>query len=443
MALFSTCRAFSGSLLLACAVPANAQSFYHAPPTSPQQSSLLPVIQPRHSSRAGDSQRSPFEIWPAKKPAEVQPANVSQGAVAVPAHLLANSWSRLPDGSAARAVPPAPAPATNGNGMDARAVAAQGNQPPQPPGSDDLGRALSVAAHSTKAGDVTAAKRILETTMSRYPNDVRPALSLARLNESQKDWAGAEAAYRKVTALEPADPRWKLRLAECYYRQGNYAEALAAYQVVSESSATMTYDEISQYGDAALRVNDSAAAEVAFNKLASLKSVPDPKVELLRGLAALKQGKTQEARGILLQAAARWPQDADLTEALRVTSSAHYGDEVTVAKNAAVSEPVTEAPKEILETSAFAEIEETKLTGTGSSVGWRRSRSAAPETPPQNLASMSLNSAKLSAAYAEAASEAAAKKAAATDGWRATRSRGEPAPLSMAGEKEPRPLPLD
>jgi tetratricopeptide (TPR) repeat protein len=168
--------------------------------------------------------------------------------------------------------------------------------------------------------------------LARFPSDLQLAISLARVRESRGDWTGAVAALDAVIQLDQAEPRWKTRRAECHYFSGNFELAVNDYLAAEAASAPLTVSEYIRFGDAALRANRLDVAESAFSSVSGMTKEPLPQVELLRGLVALKQGNPDQARTILLRANGVWPNDPQLTEALRVASAARNDFNAQIAR---------------------------------------------------------------------------------------------------------------
>ncbi|MBA3312268.1 MAG: tetratricopeptide repeat protein [Planctomycetota bacterium] len=344
----NVCRLLIALAIGTTTVPAWPQSFHHAPPTSPGEGTLLPIIRPGWSTRAATPARpaaaenaSPSEPL---RSAEAAPrASEPEAQVTLPSHLSLNQWKRLPEPEGSQAAAPSMIASQSAPSKSATASIGAFKSP------SEANRLRLAAARTVASGNLAAAEVELAAAVARFPSDARLAISLARVRESRGDWAGAAKAYGDVARLDASELRWKLRLAECRYFDGDYAEAVTVYREAEAASAPLSVSDYTRYGDAALQMNQPAVAEAAFAALARVAKEPMPQVELLRGIAALKQGKADLARNVLLRANALWPQDAALTEALRVASAAHYGNAAPVA-TAQAKEPTASEPQ-IVETS--------------------------------------------------------------------------------------------
>jgi tetratricopeptide (TPR) repeat protein len=315
--------------ITACAIAAAmsaapAQSFYHAPPTTSQGTALLPVI---HAAFRAAVQPNPEAAPPVEASDEIEAVEEDR-VPHVPAHLSSNVWKRLP----------APAPASE---MPAPSAPRQMtfHSPPPPPEplasvkpTPDPDHLREIAARSLARGDVAAAETQLAAAVARFPSDLQLAISLARVRETRGDWTGAAAAFDKIILLDHTEPRWKTRRAECHYFSGNFELAVSDYLAAEAASAPLTVSEYIRFGDAALRANRLDVADSAFSAVTRLAKEPLPQVELLRGLVALKQGNPDQARTILLRANGVWPNDPQLTEALRVASAARNQSESQIAR---------------------------------------------------------------------------------------------------------------
>lgn len=161
---------------------------------------------------------------------------------------------------------------------------------------------------------------------SRGPMTKEEMAQYARSREAAGDWPAAIAAYDALIQFEPGDTQWRVRRAECAYHAGRFDLAVADYTSAAVA-IRLSFDEFVRFGDAALRVGDYVTAERALAALSQVTDQPMPQVELLRGIALLRQGKTRDARNVLLRASGRWPDNTELTDALRMASAAHYGNQ--------------------------------------------------------------------------------------------------------------------
>jgi hypothetical protein len=333
-----------------------------APPKKPAApdatSSTAPPAGPKPARRTA---ATPQTIW-RNPPSQTAPVPVAPPVTGARPRPLARTAQVMP-----KSRPPMTVPAGRGRPAATRSVAPvrshvergtetvdgpTGFTRDAAPATPDAARTL--AAERIAQGDKSGAEAVLAAAHACFRTDTELALALARLRESREDWAGAAVAYGAVLQARPAETRWRARRADCLYHAGDFPAAVAEYDRAAASGKdALSPGEYARFGDAALRTGDPATAEAAFTALSRLSKEPIPRVELLRGLAALKQGEAQRARGILLKACARWPGDAALTDALRVASAMHYGDApVMTAKVEADPDAAPAAETAIVPTAA-------------------------------------------------------------------------------------------
>lgn len=309
------------------------------------------------------------ESTDAVEPATQAPETAAGEPIRLPTHLSTNQWKRLPD---------APAPTSNVASVETEttgsSMARRGSAIGAFKAASEPDRLRTIATQTLARGDAATAESQLAAGRQKYPQDVRIAISLARVRETRGDWKGAIEAFDSVIQLDPEEARWKTRRAECRYFNGDFSGAVADYRAAEAASAPFTVSDYSQFGDAAMRANEPAVAEAAYTSLARMAKEPLPQVELLRGVAALKQGHSDRAREILLRASAIWPQDAALTNALRVAAAAHYGPDQRPLKTAA-NRSLDDARQEgtIIETSGVESRIVTEHTNVPAISRWRRS----------------------------------------------------------------------
>lgn len=371
MSIPTICRAALAATLTILAVPAWAQSYRHAPATGAGRGSLSPVSFPIDLSSIGGT-LSPTQSWstaPTWTPTSSW-TPVSYGSILssstigprpLPSRLHSSAFvfkrptykpspQQYQQHQQPQPMMPqlAAQPMTAPSAMSHAAYAPvsrqqmmpsphQVAQPPVPvpvqqAAAGPVAAAVSPAAHPTSAAPMQPVRQ--RTPPQHTPHASRPAEQpmsteeMAQYGQSREavgDWAGAIAVYDALAQREPSQPRWRVRRAECHYYAGQYELATADYRMAAVS-IRLAYDEFARFGDAALRIGDYATAERALAALSRATDEPTPQVELLRGVAMLRQGNTRAARNILLRASGRWPDDPSITEALRIASAAHYGD---------------------------------------------------------------------------------------------------------------------
>lgn len=366
-------------------LPAWSQSFQHAPAGAGDEP-LLPIISPGRLFRTDESEppadapqsHSRPSIHPASPTASAQ-AGGATGAL-IPS-AIAPPATFTPDPAAKPILPAAP-----GLGRWVRMANAGGPAAPPPvPAAEAIenspaaqtfvpataAAARTLAARQLAEGNAGQAEATLSEAAARFADDMNLAVTLARLRETREDWTGAAAAYEATLRLRPEEPQWQLRRAECLYHAGAFEAAVADYAAVAVEPDALTLGEYARFGDAALRTGDPATAEAAFTALSRAADEPIARVELLRGMAALKQGEAERARGILLRASARWPDDPALIDALRLAAAMHYGDAGTMTAE-------TRTPNTIVATSAESPAAELPPThwrpaadATRADAGWR------------------------------------------------------------------------
>ena len=354
------CRIATLFSVAAAAGVASAQSYYHAPP---RDSPLLPIIQP--AFRAHNRPTPPVSPPPAITATETA-APGSETLPQVPAHLTSSVWKRLPTPeSSVAAGSTRTASQLETADADAERTASLAGAKPTP----DPDHLRSIASRSLARGDIAAAEAQLAAAVQRFPNDLQLAISLARVRETRNDWAGAVEAFNVVISLDPSEARWMTRRAECHYFSGNFEAALNDYLAAETASAPLSVSEYIHFGDAALRTNRLEIAESAFRDVSRLTKDPLPQVELLRGLVALKQGSPDHARTILVRASSMWPNDSQLTEALRIASATRREAEAQIAR--------VRSNQGLDHTAASTEIADTRREGEAPVVsGWRPTRPA-------------------------------------------------------------------
>lgn len=352
---YRTFRVLAAAAVATVTLPAWSQSFHHAPATSGDEP-LLPLINPARlfgpalpslpapEAESGRPSETSRQVRPAVASAMAPPATFTPDPGARPIHPATprvDRWVRVDGGTR----PPIPAvinPATPDRTASApetppASPARVENSPPAPAGPGTPTAARALVAQQLAEGNVAHAELVLVEATARFPDDADLAVTLARLRESHEDWLGAVAAYGAVLRLRPAEARWRLRRAECLYHAGRFEAAVADYEAVAVDPEALSLGEYARFGDAALRAGNPATAEAAFTALSRVAEEPIARVELLRGMAALKQGEAERARSILLRASACWPHDAALADALRLAAAMHYGDADVMTVGSGVS----------------------------------------------------------------------------------------------------------
>lgn len=427
-----TFRPFVVAAAAAACSPAWSQSYYHAPP-GPNDAPLLPSINParlfepvtreaglwpRRKQAAPRSQRSPQDAAHAERAASAVapsagpttartseapgPARFSpeQGVrpIAAPAQTR---WVRIDESGHPIATSPSPTPrpvaSSRPVALPESAAIAASTLPPLAPPAEPVAigppaappltvpatpaAVRNLVARRLAEGNVADAEALLVEATERFAADPDLTLTLARLRESQEDWAGAADAYAAVLRLSPGETKWRLRRADCLYHAAEFAAAVADYEAAAAADPdALSPGEYTRFGDAALRTGDPATAEAAFTAISRTAEAPIARVELLRGLAALKQGDASRARDILLRASARWPRDRALTEALRLAAAIHYGDRDVVTAQVESEAAIDPVGEPIMTTAAEAAAPEPSEEEWHAPSRWRRSRDADPTT---------------------------------------------------------------
>ena len=451
-------RTLFASALAAVASTSMAQSGSNA---SPKDDNWLPIIQPGRMSRSHEAvpvrpiEKAPVPSVEAKA---TQPDRAPRPAIGTSPSQRQTETQTLPQpGRSIWTRSSQAAPATSSpRPTVTHATPPKPTEAPIELGENELGntspavQARVLAAESLARGDNSTAEAILAGAVNRFPTDVRLAISLARVRETNENWQGAVAAYDAVLRLRPTESRWMLRRAECRYHAGQFKVAIEDYSAAEAAAAAFSPAEYARFGDAALRAGDPAMAEKAFTTLSKRQPEPVAQVEMLRAISALRQGHTNRARGILLQATARWPQDARLTDALRVVSTLDEKLAPTVSTAAATDATTGQEP--IVETSATAAPSESAPAAKG----WRASTkkpSTNAEAAPAELPTAGADEpqmltpemADLTTADAVTTAEVPAETAAKAPVEPETTDKpaplgDEPAPLAIP-DGEPRQLP--
>lgn len=148
------------------------------------------------------------------------------------------------------------------------------------------------------------------------------AFTLARCYAELMDWPKAVTAYEKAVASKDKAVLTvaQLGLGEAAVNAGQYAKAAAALDLAVKQQLKLEQAPVAWYllGQARLELQQFPQAEAAYEKLIQ----GFPRSELVEsatfgaGIAALRQGKADEARGRLKTVVDRYPKSLDRLQAL-------------------------------------------------------------------------------------------------------------------------------
>lgn len=173
---------------------------------------------------------------------------------------------------------------------------------------DDPAPARRLAAALFGTGRTREAIAALAAAAKRCGPAERPKLLLAaaRLCESAGDDANAAKGYAAVVRTGGDTTDVRLRLAETLYREGDWPAARGQFaKVYAATPEAFAGPRLTRYVVATYRSGDAVAALTLLDERAP--TGPDAKTEILRALCAAKAGRSERARGIVAEIAARWP----------------------------------------------------------------------------------------------------------------------------------------
>ena len=358
----------------------------------PAQSSPRPLDQPASATPAA-AQGSNIELAAYARPARQTPPSRMQQPPVPPASPRVPSATmprRSPMRTPSAAAPIQPAAAS--------APAVPATPPPAAPilppvGFDRLAIILVDAQRALARHDYERAEQYLDQARSYAPQDARPEALRARLYEARGQWKQAVETFDRLIILEPLMATWKLARARAQFRLGEYAKSIVDFRTVEATSARLSLNDYTLLCEAAFRSGDAATVHHALAMIEQINPEPHPRSELIRGLIAFRAGQGSEARNILLRAAARWPRNAALTEALRRTSAVYYRDKRPVDPSA--KQPLATSMTTAESASLDLVKEYTPPAPKSSAAIWGRPDASAPATtqtenqnPPASLGSV-------------------------------------------------------
>ena len=179
------------------------------------------------------------------------------------------------------------------------------------PRNAKFARDLAAACLETSATE--RAGQVLMQAMRRNPRDMTIPIALARFYESSENWQEAARYYGVALKTNEGNLSWRRQLARCHYNLGDYASAIDAYLVCIDSdTSSVSLTEYAEFGDACLRTGDVERAQLVYDQISRYGPVRSREVELLRAICAVRRKDLTQARSILRDALALWPNDEDL-----------------------------------------------------------------------------------------------------------------------------------
>jgi len=181
------------------------------------------------------------------------------------------------------------------------------------PRNAKFARDLAAACLETSATELTG--QVLLQAMRRNPQDTTMPIALARFHESSENWQEAARYYGVALKANEDNLSWRRQLARCHYNLGDYASACDAYSACIDSKASsVSLTEYAEFGDVCLRTGDVERAQTVYDGISRYSPVRSREVELLRAICAVRRKDLPQARLILRDALALWPNDEDLLE---------------------------------------------------------------------------------------------------------------------------------
>lgn len=183
---------------------------------------------------------------------------------------------------------------------------------------------LNEAHQALARNNYDRAESLLRQATAFAPRDARPLALQARLYESRGQRQKAIAVFNRLVYLQPNEPTWRLARAKALVEKGEYSKAVFDFESAEAQNATLTLNDYTLFCEAAFRLGNANAVRHTLAKIEEINPSPHPRAELIRGLMAFRSGQGEQARQILLRAAAIWPDNQALTKALRRTSAVYY-----------------------------------------------------------------------------------------------------------------------
>src|SRR5258708_5913811 len=182
--------------------------------------------------------------------------------------------------------------------------------------ADDAAEQLAAASALFDAKKYGDAAQKLQAFVTAYPKHARigaAAFALGRCRAELKQWAQAVPAYEKAIASNDAAilPTARLGLGEAAVASNQFEKAVAALQKAVEDDLSRPQKAAAWFwlGQANFQLGKFPAAEEAYQMVVTEFNKVDfvDSAMLGSGLAALRQGKTDDARTRLRTMIQRFP----------------------------------------------------------------------------------------------------------------------------------------
>ncbi len=176
--------------------------------------------------------------------------------------------------------------------------------------------AHDMAAALIELGFTDEARDVFKDAMLRMPTVTSLQLSAASLEEKHEQWAAAAKLYDVAMKHNPSNLSARRHRARCLYQIGEYGRAAHDYEIcLGRKDRSISMNDYVQLGDSLLRSGDAVRAQTVFDRMSQRLPVPSKEVELLRAISRLKTDAKDEARVIINESLARWPNDRQLQSA--------------------------------------------------------------------------------------------------------------------------------
>jgi len=169
------------------------------------------------------------------------------------------------------------------------------------PAYAELGKAYQALGERAKA--LTACEQAAKLA----PWSAQDQRNLARIQESLGNYAPAAQAYARAAELDSKCCEALMGAAECYLKAGQYAKS-QIYCELAEKAGTQPGEALLLLARACEAQKDYEQAIEVYRRLLALDG-DDPNVLRLLGVAYMKAGQYDRARGILALVTQRRPED--------------------------------------------------------------------------------------------------------------------------------------
>lgn len=203
----------------------------------------------------------------------------------------------------------------NGNSIDqtghhgllllARAVALE---PRQVRFAQDYAGALVDHGHCSAAGEV------LTQAMQKNPTDKTLPITAARFYEGIGEWSRAVGCYDVALRISPENRLWRRSRAMCHYRLAECELAADDFAIAFRGRPVDgQLAEFLAWGDSCLRTGQIEEARRVFDRIAQ-EQFRTPDLAVLRVVCRLQLHRLDEARAIVRQGLADWPEHRELQD---------------------------------------------------------------------------------------------------------------------------------